>query len=290
MKRIRVASFFSGAGGLDLGLCPSLFEIVCFSEIDKWAAGVFQYHHKGVPNLGDITKIRPQDVPSHNFFVFGSPCQDLSVSGSRKGIHEGERSGLFHMGVQIIKEKRPSHILWENVEGALSSQKGWDFATVQTELAEIGYDLRWEVLNGKEFGVPQNRTRVFLFGTLREEGSREILLRRSNQPQLNLPFQTSQPEEERCIRKHHLKQNGRILTRFSHTITKVEQPHAVIGERVRRLTPRECERLMSWPDDFTRWGIIDGEVQEMSDRQRYNMIGNGVISNCVRQIVSTLLS
>ena len=139
---------------------------VGFSEIDKYAISVYQYHYKNHKNHGDITQINWNTVPDFDLVVGGSPCQDLSVAGKQKGL-SGARSGLFFEFVRCLKEKQPTNFIWENVKGALSSSSGWDFARVQIEFSEAGYDCEWQVLNAKDFGVPQNRERIFVVGYLR---------------------------------------------------------------------------------------------------------------------------
>lgn len=138
-------------------------QTIGFSEIDKYASAVLKYHWPNIKNYGDITKINWSEVPDFDLLTGGSPCQDLSIAGKRRGL-EGARSGLFYEYMRAVKEKRPKYFIWENVKGALSSNKGFDFAAVLNEMAEAGYSLWWQVLNAKDFGVPQNRERIFVIG------------------------------------------------------------------------------------------------------------------------------
>lgn len=149
------------------------FATIGFSEIDKYASAVLKYHWPNTKNYGDITKINWSEVPDFDLLTGGSPCQDLSIAGKRAGL-EGARSGLFYEYMRAVKEKRPKYFIWENVKGALSSNKGFDFATVINEMAEAGYSLWWQVLNAKDFGVPQNRERIFVVG-FRDGSPREVL-------------------------------------------------------------------------------------------------------------------
>lgn len=148
------------------------FATIGFSEIDKYASAVLKYHWPNTKNYGDITKIDWSEVPDFDLLTGGSPCQDLSIAGKRAGL-EGARSGLFYEYMRAVKEKRPKYFIWENVKGALSSNKGFDFATVINEMAEAGYSLWWQVLNAKDFGVPQNRERIFVVG-FRDGSPREV--------------------------------------------------------------------------------------------------------------------
>ena len=145
---------------------------VGMSEIDKHASAVLRYRYPNVKNYGDITKIDWSSVPDFDLLVGGSPCQDFSIAGKRAGI-AGKRSGLFGHYRRALEEKKPSHFIWENVKGVLSSNGGKDFGFILDSLAEAGYSLTWQVLNAKDFGVPQNRERVFVVGT-RGDSGREV--------------------------------------------------------------------------------------------------------------------
>lgn len=164
---------FSGYGGFTISAQKQGWDTVNFSEIDKYATAVLKYRFPDIKNLGDITKIKPEDLPVVDIITGGSPCQDLSVAGKGAGL-DGARSGLFFHFIRLIKEKQPMYFVWENVKGALSSSKGWDFARVQIEMEQAGYDVFWQVINAKDFGVPQNRERIFAIG-IRKGSGREIL-------------------------------------------------------------------------------------------------------------------
>ena len=172
MPKTKVLSLFSGAGGFELGLNDN-FELVGLSEIDKYASAVLKHRWPKVTNYGDVTKIKPSNLPDFELLIGGSPCQSFSIAGNREGLKG--KSGLFYSYLEILKEKRPKSFIWENVKGTLSSTNGWDFAFVQMELAEIGYDIRWEVLNAKDFSVPQNRERVFIVGHNRTDYGAKVL-------------------------------------------------------------------------------------------------------------------
>lgn len=174
---------FSGYGGFTIPAQKYGIETIGFSEIDKYACSVLNYHYPNIKNYGDITKIKTEDLPTVDIITGGSPCQDLSVAGKGAGLN-GERSGLFFYFINLIKEKQPTYFVWENVKGALSSQRGWDFARVQIEMEQAGYDVWWQVLNAKDFGVPQNRERIFAIG-IRKGSGREILFEQISSGQNN---------------------------------------------------------------------------------------------------------
>jgi DNA (cytosine-5)-methyltransferase 1 len=170
---MRVLSLFSGVGGFDMGLEAAGMTTVFQCEIDKHARAVLDYHWPTVPKWDDVTTLTGAYILEHtggvDLVAWGSPCQDLSLAGKRAGL-SGERSGLFHEGVRIIKELRelsngqyPRWSVWENVVGALSSNGGADFGEVLHEMDEAGACFsEWTVLDAQYFGVPQRRRRVFL--------------------------------------------------------------------------------------------------------------------------------
>jgi len=170
---MKVLSLFSGVGGFDLGLEAAGMETVFQCEWDKHATNILEKHWPHVPRWGDISTLTGKHILQHapviDVVAWGSPCQDLSVAGKRAGL-EGSRSGLFHEGVRIIKELRketnneyPRISIWENVYGALNSNRGADFGVILNEMAEAGALVQeWRVLDAQYFGVPQRRRRVFL--------------------------------------------------------------------------------------------------------------------------------
>jgi len=170
---MRVLSLFSGVGGFDMGLEASGMTTVFQCEIDKHARAVLDLHWPHVPKWDDVSTLTGayiiEQTGGVDLVAWGSPCQDLSVAGKRNGL-AGERSGLFHQGIRIIKELRelsngryPTFSIWENVVGALSSNGGADFGEVLFEMDEAGACFsEWTVLDAQYFGVPQRRRRVFV--------------------------------------------------------------------------------------------------------------------------------
>jgi len=137
-----------------------------YSEIDKYAIEIYQRHFPEHKNYGDITKIKPSKLPNFDLLVGGFPCQAFSIAGKRKGF-EDTRGTLFFDIVRILGSKKPKLFLLENVKGLLSHDNGSTFKVIIATLTKLGYDVQWQVLNSKNFGVPQNRERVFIVGHLR---------------------------------------------------------------------------------------------------------------------------
>ena len=183
---MRVASFFSGIGGIDLGFEQAGMEVVYQCEISSFGKHVLKKHWPSVPAAGDITKITGKNVPDADVFAGGFPCQDLSLAnqGKRKGL-EGERSGLFFEYAELIEENKPRWVFIENVPGLLNSAKGGDFRIVITTLDELGYGISWRVLDARFFGTPQRRRRTYIVASLGTIGAVEVLFECETNPIAN---------------------------------------------------------------------------------------------------------
>jgi len=170
--RMKVLSLFSGVGGFDMGLENAGMKTVFQCEWDKHANSILHKHWPDVPKWDDVSTLTGKHILAHapviDVVAWGSPCQDLSVAGKRAGL-EGGRSGLFHEGIRIIKELQeesngqyPRISIWENVVGALSSNRGADFGIILDQMAEAGaLEIEWSVVDAQHW-VPQRRRRVFV--------------------------------------------------------------------------------------------------------------------------------
>jgi DNA (cytosine-5)-methyltransferase 1 len=179
-KQLTFIDFFSGVGGFRHGLELAGMKCVGFCEKDAFAVRSYRamYDTEGEWYGNDITELSADDVPKADIWTAGSPCQNVSIAGRRAGLH-GDRSGLFFDFVDLLKgkaeENKPRWIILENVKGLLASNAGWDFLEYLCELDEAGYNVQWQVFNSKDYGIPQNRERVYAVGRLRSRGGREIL-------------------------------------------------------------------------------------------------------------------
>ena len=174
---VRFIDLFAGIGGIrkgfelaceDKGLTP---KCVFTSEIKPYAIDVLRQNHPGEEIHGDITQIAAADIPDFDFLLAGFPCQAFSAAGKRLGF-EDTRGTLFFDVARILKEKKPAGFLLENVEGLVNHDKavrtdriGRTFTTILRTLDELGYKVSWRVLNAKNFGVPQDRKRIYIVGT-----------------------------------------------------------------------------------------------------------------------------
>jgi DNA (cytosine-5)-methyltransferase 1 len=289
-----------------------LFNCVYANEWDKYACQIYRKHYgEGELHEGDITTVDANDIPDHNLLCGGFPCQAFSIAGKRKGF-EDTRGTLFFDIARILDTKRPRMLLLENVKGLLSHDNGNTFRTILWVIDELGYDSQWQVLNSKDFGVPQNRERVFIVGHLRGERRPEVFpIRAASQEPDN-----GDTEIANCLQKTGLyamrwqrtekgreerrknQKNGKDYTPFSdghREIIPVEgkpvgsltsqaiAKDSLIGNytQIRRLTPIECERLQGFPDNWTA-GV--------SDTQRYKCLGNAVTTNVITEIGKRLVA
>ena len=209
---MKFIDWFSGVGGFTRGMELAGHECVGHCEIDRFAEASYRSMHlitdeqrehllsmdlkqrqkeilkeeylNGEFYADDIKRVYAGDIPYADCWCFGFPCQDISISGRQLGF-KGNRSSLFFRVMYLLgqqdEEKKPEWLFIENVKNLLSVNRGWDFARLLVELDKGGYDAEWEVLNSKDFGVPQHRERCFIIGHLRSRGERKVFpLRESN--------------------------------------------------------------------------------------------------------------
>lgn len=285
--RLRVASFFAGIGGFDLGFENAGIETVWQCEKKKFCLDILAKHWPDVPRAEDITEVHPDDIPEADIWVGGFPCQDVSLArmGPRSGLR-GKQSGLFYDFAKLIEARRPEVVVLENVAALLSSHDGRDFAIILRTLADIGYGVAWRVLDSRYFGVPQSRSRVFIVGSLggadaagailfeSERGDRHSEKSRSNGEKPVSPFAISVGNP----RQGFVKKLAHCLYAESarHTGTDWSRNYVSYPDgRVRRLTPLETERLQGFPDN---WTMPEHEVGNANtlDSARYHACGNAV--------------
>ena len=282
------------------------------SEIDKYAIQIYKKHFPTHKNYGDITAIDTATLPDFDCFVGGFPCQAFSIAGKRRGF-EDTRGTLFFECARIIRDKRPRTFVLENVKGLLSHEKGETFKTIIRTLTELGYCVEWQVLNSKNFGVPQNRERVFIVGHLRGSSGRKIFpifggSKKAYGTSLNQinnnaadaqriydsngdPSFTLTSQDRHGVLIHSLyprssktnKGGTGHLTKQDNTAYCLDTGNMQAVEkdfRIRRLTPTECERLQGFPDGWT---------EGLSDTQRYKCLGNAVTVNVIEAIFKKLI-
>ena len=202
---MKFIDWFAGIGGFRRGMELAGHECVGFCEFDKFATASYTSMHlltdeqrkkldelpqkkrqkeilkdeyrNGEWYANDVRRVCADDIPKADCWCFGFPCQDISVAGKQLGF-QGNRSSLFFRVMYLIgqlkEEDKPAYLFIENVKNLLSVNGGWDFARLLIEMEQGGYDAEWQVLNSKDFGVPQNRERCFIVGHLRGRGSSKV--------------------------------------------------------------------------------------------------------------------
>ena len=183
---MKFIDFFSGIGGFHSGLEKAGMECVGWCEFDKFAQASYRAMYD-TTNLwfgNDVTKVKGWELPKADLWTFGFPCQDVSIAGKQKGMKEGTRSGLFYEIMRLLdecKENKPKWLVCENVKNLLSIDGGTGFLNVISEMAERGYSCEWKVYNSKDYGVPQNRERVYVVGYYGDRCPGKLLpIRREN--------------------------------------------------------------------------------------------------------------
>ena len=320
---MKFLDLFAGIGGFRLGMEAAGHECVGFCEIDKFARESYKAIHdtKGEIELHDITAVSDDTVRGIgrvDVICGGFPCQAFSIAGKRQGF-EDTRGTLFFEIARFASILRPRLLFLENVKGLLNHDGGNTFETILSALDELGYDVEWQVFNSKNFGVPQNRERVFIIGHLRGERTRGVFpfgrngkenngndiiqINDSKKIREQLKYeniwrvvdtkgiaptldtmQGGNREPKIIQRGHGYNQGGEY--EIAPTLTSNsyhENNHLSNGFRIRKLTPRECWRLQGFPD----WAF-DRAQEVNSNSQLYKQAGNSVTVNVIAAIAKEL--
>ena len=291
---------FAGIGGIRIPFDELGGECVFSSEIDKFARETYNANFGHYPS-GDIESIEPEEIPEHDLLLAGFPCQPFSQAGLGKGFSDS-RGTLFFRIEKILKHHRPKVVLLENVKRLRTHDKGNTFRVIKDRLEDLGYTVSAQVLSGKEFGVPQNRERIYIIGLRNGETfefpnptNKETKVGNILQKGIDFsPFTISDrlwEGHQRRRREHAKKGNGFGYSLFNqdspytNTISAryykdgseilIEQP----GKNPRKLTPREACRLQGFPESYK---IV------VSNVQAYKQFGNSVCVPVVRAIAQNL--
>lgn len=219
-------SLFAGIGGFDLALARNGHQVIWANEYDKYAADIYDKHFTRRIDRRNITTVPAGDIPDHDILVGGFPCQAFSVAGQRRGFDD-TRGTLFFDIARILKDKQPRYFLLENVKGLLSHDTGRTFRTIISTLDDLGYDLQWQVCNSKDFGVPQNRERVFIVGHLRGEPRPQVFPFEGDVRSDSVLGEDDQLRPKSYIATRHLGRNGRLVSSISATVQVAEVPHII---------------------------------------------------------------
>lgn len=236
ITHLKLFSLFSGIGGPEKALkrLGIEYDLVGYSEIDKYASRSYSAVHEEpeIKNYWDITKINEKELPDFDFMTWGFPCQDISIAGKQAGIREGTRSGLYYDGLRILKEKKPKYSLIENVK-ALTSKKFADtFESILQDLDEAGYNNYWQVLDAKDYGIPQHRERVFIV-SIRKDIDQEFTFPKKEELRLKLKdLLDEEVDEKYYLSDRMIKTFSDMTNRNGYIRGKCFKPHELDDNRV----------------------------------------------------------
>lgn len=315
---IKVIELFSGIGAQAQALKNANidFKTVAIAEIDSYAINAYKAIHGDVLNLGDVSKIDPNIIPDCDLLTYSFPCQDISVAGLQAGLEEnsGTRSSLLWECKKIIEAKKPKYLLLENVKNLVNNTHKSNFNKWLDYLSTLGYTNYWKVLNAVDYNTPQSRERVFVVSILNDDSNfnfpkpqeRKIKLKdildNENTVPANMYMNDREyiPIENPTESENGLIQVGNLNMAANENIKRVYSPEGVCptlttmggGHRqpkiyqketgVRKLTPRECWKVMGFSDDEFN------KVKTFSNTQLYKMAGNSIAVPCLEAIFRQL--
>lgn len=282
---MRYLSVCSGIEAATVAWHPLGWEPAAFSEIEAFPRKVLKHHYPQVPLHGDFTTIQGDEYGPIDLLVGGTPCQSFSVAGLRGGLDD-DRGNLALEFLKLAHRTRARWVVWENVPGVLSSNGGRDFGSILGGLVELGYGFSYRVLDAQYFGVPQRRRRVFVVGHLGDwRGAASVLFERHSLQGNPSPRREARKGTAQGAADGSDSQNGAAFTASSIADYREgvgtlranggdlgggSETLLIQGDAIRRLTPRECERLQGFPDDYTLLG------EQTPDGPRYKALGNSM--------------
>ncbi|MDH5677728.1 MAG: DNA cytosine methyltransferase [Nitrospinota bacterium] len=302
MKNIKDYKFidlFAGIGGIRLGFQDYFGECVFSSEWDKYAQMTYEANFNHKPD-GDITKINPNEIPNFDILLAGFPCQPFSMAGLKKGFEDTRGTLFFHIA-KIIDHHKPKIVFLENVKALKSHDKGKTYKVIENTLQDLGYNVHTKIINAKDFGVPQNRERIYIVGFLENldfdfPQSKNINVKVGDILDDNVEDKYTISDKlwaghQRRKAEHKQKGNGFGYSLFNHdspytsTISAryykdgseilIEQG----GKNPRRLTPKEASRLQGFPESF---------IIPVSNNQAYKQFGNSVSVPVIKAIANQI--
>jgi len=328
MQEIKLFEMFAGYGGASFGLekAEIPFRIIGYSEIDNFAIECYEKNHNKngcgfwirdkddvasfrcgdenkyfcskckIKNYGDCTKINHDELEDFDLLTAGFPCQPFSLSGKNKGELD-IRGTLFNDIIRIAEVKQPKCMLLENVKGLTTKRHKATFEKILSELDRIGYWVYWDILNSKNYGIPQNRERVFFICVKKSEKNHRFYTQLRFPEEEKLKLKAEDLFEDVSLEKYKLtekqkeqfiKRKRKIENNITNTLTASDNSKQSGRQTVfmrngilSRATPRECFRLMGFLSDEI---ILDG----ISNSQKYKLAGNGWDINLVSKIFQNI--
>ena len=318
MEPIRVFEGFAGYGGASFGLKRSglSYKVIGYSENDKFASQLFDANFPGLRNYGDITRIVAEELPDFDLFTGGFPCQPFSSAGLMGGEDDkyGRGTLVYHI-LRICRIKKPRYVLLENVKGLTSKKFEFTFNSIREQFKELGYgDMAYAVLNTKDYGIPQNRERLWMFSRLGGLPSDFNII----PPKVSLKYSLGDFLDKNPPSKLYLSQKQIAHLKVKHkidsfvvdrplcfdvynkkiktdglciTITQPEHNSLRVIE-VPRVDGLEVVRKMSIDEQFRLMGFADGELNKagQSYSQLSKRAGNGWDVNLVGILIKHIFS
>lgn len=315
LKNIKFIDLFCGLGGFRLALESYGATCVFSSDIDKHVCNTYKKNF-GVYPKGDITKINAEDIPKHDILCAGFPCQAFSISGKQKGF-EDARGTLFFDVVRIADFHKPKILLLENVKNLKRHDKGRTFKIIRKMLTKIGYNAYDHVINACDFGIPQARERIYIVCLRKDIQNKPFKFPSPLAKSLSIKevLIDNGEEEKYIINKEHVLHHDKIKKAYSHSKNKplrvgtvnkggqgdrIYHPNGVaitlsaegggtgaktglyyINNNIRKLHPRECARLMGYPEDY---------ILNSSPNQAYKQFGNSVVIDVLQYIIKEIIN
>ncbi|MDF1876632.1 DNA cytosine methyltransferase [Sulfurimonas sp. SAG-AH-194-L11] len=305
-KKYRIIDLFAGIGGIRTGfekVFKSECSVVFSSEIDKNAQKTYYLNYKEVP-YGDITTIKEEDVPEHDIVLAGFPCQAFSIAGYRKGFDD-TRGTLFFDVARIVRYHKPKVLFLENVKGFVGHDKGNTFKVVINTLEELGYKVYSEVLNTKDYGIPQNRERIyivaFLDNSIDFEFPKKVKLKTTIHKYFekevdDVFYYNNKPLYEKIKddvvskdtvyqwRRQYVRENkNNVCPTLTANMGTGGHNVPIIKDNngIRKLTPTECIRFQGFDDTFKF-------PKELAMSHRYKQAGNSVTVTVISAIAKEI--
>lgn len=301
---------FSGIGGFRLAFESLGGKCIFSSDIDKWANKTYFLNFNEYPQ-GDITKISSENIPDHDILCAGFPCQSFSIGGYRKGFCD-TRGTLFFEIERILKDKLPKAFILENVRGLVNHDKGKTFNIIKKSLQNLGYSIFYEIINSKDFGIPQNRERIYIVGFLGQINEFKFPIPKKEKVNA-YEFLEKDPKgfqitetANKHLEKHYanFKVKKKINKDYPIFATEIRPSRCsfrndgispcltakmgtggnnvpVLVDEKRKLTVRECLRLQGFPDTY--------KIKE-NYSQSYKQVGNSVTVPIIRSIGEEMIN
>lgn len=309
-KTYKTLDLFAGIGGIRMGFERAGFETVFANDFDPYCAPTYNLNFKEVPlTVGDIQKIKSSELPAFDVLLGGFPCQPFSIAGYRRGFLDTGRGDLFFEIVRILRDRKPTALLLENVKNLKSHDKGKTFRIISDALDDLGYHVKVKVLNSMHYGnVPQNRERVYIVGFKSKKQcdafefpeptpltkSVADILDDVAEDRYYYNGHQYYPELKKAVKSHDtVYQWRRTYVRENKagvcpTLTANmgmgghNVPIVKNGKGIRKMTPRECARLQGFPDSFKL-------PADLPDSKLYKQFGNSVTVSVVERVARQML-